>query len=386
MYRTAVILVAALAALAGVLVLAALALGAIRYESRTGYYGPVFDADGTGIYTIRRDARGIVLGFGWEMLTPPARVYVLTDRLSLRRISLADGAEEVLETWDETPLSGSQSKEYQGRIFGYPQMRLEAAEGQVSYLVRYDRRDADTTPEFRLAGIWKTDGGGAKGNWITGTTYPPGLGSPVLSGRWEVVSMRDSEGMPGGILLVDEKKGETRLLKTTAPLQDQYPHGLTAPDYDGLLRRTEIERLQLLTDTRRDLIAKFTAEGMNEGAATLAANTAMQEMNLLPRPPSLTATPVPDSTAEGRTVFDISAMEFTVGLFADIAQAISHPGTAVEKGGTYLRHQDFDTSERLNQWLADGNRKFLIRTDAGLFELNVTRYSWPGNIPESPDP
>lgn len=64
----------ALIAFAGLLVLAALvyALGLAGVERYTGYFAPVWDGPGKGIYFIQRDTRGAVWGFGWEHFSPPA--------------------------------------------------------------------------------------------------------------------------------------------------------------------------------------------------------------------------------------------------------------------------------------------------------------------------
>ena len=60
-------------------------------------------------------------------------------------------------------------------------------------------------------------------------------------------------------------------------------------------------------------------------------------------------------------VFTISDEEFRVGLFQDIERAIQHPGTAEEKGGTYVLHQNYDTSGRINAYLKRTSGRHVLR-------------------------
>ena len=70
-------------------------IAAVR-RSADGYFSPQFTPDGAAVVVVVRQARALVLGFGYEMFTPPARVLVTRDRFSVVRVALADGRVETL--------------------------------------------------------------------------------------------------------------------------------------------------------------------------------------------------------------------------------------------------------------------------------------------------
>ena len=123
-----------------------------------------------------------------------------------------------------------------------------------------------------------------------------------------------------------------------------------------------------------DLAAKYQAEGLNEGAATLRAYDAMEEMGYLAKSPRLVATPLEAPPAEVR-VFDIPAEHFRVGLFQDIAAAIAAPGQQVKTStGAYLKYYDDELGPDLNAWREAGNDRFAARTGGALYLLEVRRF------------
>jgi hypothetical protein len=68
--------------------LALAAVGLVTVERHTGFFAPVWDAEGDGIYYVQRDSFGITWGFGWEHLSPPAYSYVVSDEFRLRHLDL----------------------------------------------------------------------------------------------------------------------------------------------------------------------------------------------------------------------------------------------------------------------------------------------------------
>ncbi|HEY5700461.1 MAG TPA: hypothetical protein VIT83_00050, partial [Gammaproteobacteria bacterium] len=119
------------------------------------------------------------------------------------------------------------------------------------------------------------------------------------------------------------------------------------------------------------LVSEFRRQGLSDGDARLRTTDALQELGYLDKPPTITATVV-DAPAPNGTVFRISRQEFLVGLFQDIDRAIRAPGTPVEHStGTYLRHTDFETSEKLKRFLKDGGTRFYVDTGSGFYELQI---------------
>jgi hypothetical protein len=100
----------------------------------------------------------------------------------------------------------------------------------------------------------------------------------------------------------------------------------------------------------------------------------MEELGYLPKDPRLVATLVATLPSDVR-VFDIPADYFVVGLFQDIAEAMSKPGEEVHTGtGTYLKYYDDDLGPRLKDWRAAGNDRFAVRTGGQLYLLEVRRF------------
>ena len=102
-----------------VLAAGAYALGMAGYERHSGYFAPVWDKTGKGIYYFQRDTSGFIWGMGWEHFSPPASSYVNSDSFSLRHVDAEDGTIKVLQTWTDSPLVNRVTKHYRGRIFNF---------------------------------------------------------------------------------------------------------------------------------------------------------------------------------------------------------------------------------------------------------------------------
>ena len=99
----------------------------------------------------------------------------------------------------------------------------------------------------------------------------------------------------------------------------------------------------------------------------------MEELGYLRRGPRLTAMKLPGPPSSG-PVFEINPQEFDVGMFSDLGKALAAPGTAVKKSmGKYVIHDDFDTSKRLNAWLADGNDSFVVLHRDVYYQVTLSR-------------
>ena len=80
--------------------------GVLAFERHRGYFAPVWAPDGQHVYVIERKTQGLIWGLGWEGFSPPANSYVISDRLALGRLNIANGKLETLERFDDSPIAG----------------------------------------------------------------------------------------------------------------------------------------------------------------------------------------------------------------------------------------------------------------------------------------
>jgi hypothetical protein len=112
---------------------------------------------------------------------------------------------------------------------------------------------------------------------------------------------------------------------------------------------------------------------LSEGDAALEAIRGMQRLGLYPKPTTVTATRVAAADPSA-PLFTITDEEFQVGIFQDLREAIDKPGQEVEKSGSYVIHQNFDTSRRLNEFLADRrDATFFVEADGAIWRMDVRR-------------
>src|SRR5262245_48206337 len=85
----------------GILLLAVVAaawrIGYMAAPHETGYFAPGFAPDGQSVFTIAREVRAAISGFGAEFFTPPATVRMLSDRFRLIQIRVPDGRVTTVE-------------------------------------------------------------------------------------------------------------------------------------------------------------------------------------------------------------------------------------------------------------------------------------------------
>ena len=62
---------------------------------------------------------------GWEFFSPPAWVYIFSDRFDLRRLDSVSARSEVLEAFETSPLVGRVTRNYRGRIFNFVSARID---------------------------------------------------------------------------------------------------------------------------------------------------------------------------------------------------------------------------------------------------------------------
>lgn len=367
--RTWAALVVAGIVLAGGLALAL--LGLVTVERHTGFFAPVWDAEGDGVYYVERDSFGVTWGFGWEHFAPPAYSYVMKDDFRLRHLDLGSAEPETLGRWSPSPVEGRITRHYRGRIFNTVSARVEATPDGASYVVSMSIPRVPSSEQWSIEGMW-SEAAGASGEWRSGWAGPTAAPDEVLAGGIEVMSVPGVESYPAAILAVSAD-GDARVLVRNDDFHDLYPEGVPAELIAERSRREQIERAREFKRVQSELEARYESEGLHEGSATLQAYRDMEELGYLPKRPRLVATPVDDVSPDVR-VFDIPADYFDFGLFQDIAAAIAAPGTEVDTDtGTYLQYYDDELGPRLRDWRAQGNDRFGVRTGGRTYVLSVSR-------------
>ncbi|HUE47241.1 MAG TPA: hypothetical protein VMO81_13405 [Aestuariivirgaceae bacterium] len=350
--------------------LALAGLGLFAVERHTGFFAPVWDADGEGIHYVERSSFGVVWGFGWEMLTPPAYSYVVSDEFRLRHLELGASEPTTLAHWPASPVESRITRNYRGRIFNPASARVEVKPDGVSYRINMSIPRVPRSERWSIEGTWSQTG--ASGAWREESAGPtPGSERALVDGI-ELLTVGGRESYPAAILAVDAD-GNADVMVHNDAFEEIYPDGVPAETLAEWSRRDQIEHVRKFRRVQSELEARYEGEGLNEGAATLQAYRDMEELGLLPKRPRIAATQVDEAPVDVR-VFEIPADYFTVGLFSDIAEAIASPGSEVDTGtGSYLQYYDDELGPQLRAWREDGNDRFAVRTRGRTYVLTVTR-------------
>jgi hypothetical protein len=342
-------------------------LGLWSVERHTGFFAPVWDDRG-GVYFIQRDAFGASWGMGWEFFTPPASTYLMSDEFSLRYLA-KDGSVEVLQSWDSSPLVGRVTKHYRGRIFNTVGAKVEPRADGAEFAVRLQIPRVPRSESWALVGEWSR-GKPSTAVWEEKWAGGMGVADQVLRDGVELIAVQGPEAFPAAILAV-KADGTYDVLQKNARFDGYYPMGVSPLRIEQRSRRKLIERGRTFKKTHAELVAKYTAQGMLEGAASLRAYDDMEEMGLLAKRPRLVAWRRDDG-GDNLPVFDIPPDYFKVGLFGDIAEAIKMPGEEVRTDtGDYLKYYDDDVGVRLKKWRGDGNREFIVVTGGVRYHMEV---------------
>jgi hypothetical protein len=319
------------------------------------------------VYFIERETSGFTWGLGWEKFTPPAKAYVQQDSVSLKRFHRETGTVETLDTW-ETPVQGRVIREYRGRIFNTMSARVDTSGDGVDYLLRMSVPRVPQSEQHFLKGRWTPGAHGA--GWTDQWGGMTGYAENVLVQGREVLTVPGREYFPAAIVETADNR-DYEVLVSNPAFDDLYPEGIPTKVLQERSRRPLIERARKLRQVHAELVREGREQGLSEGDAELRAADRMEELGYYPKGPRLIASEI-EQAAPGGEVFEISEMEFTVGLFRDIRSAIESPGREVKKSmGRYIIHRDFDTSQRLNEWLGSGQTEFVVAYDSRRFLLRV---------------
>ena len=354
--------------------LGAAGLAAACRHSDVGYFSPQFTPDGSAVVVVVRDARALVVGLGYDMLTPPAHVRVTHDRFAITSVAIAGGRVEALKRFPASPVEGTWIETYRPGLYGSAQAHLRwATPEELEYEIGVTVPRQPTSETYVMRRRWDAE----KRVWIESAPWErgwAGMGGDEpsqLSGDREVVAVRVGRAMPCAVVIVTKEQDSARPILETSECRKAHPNGYAVAALTDVLRRPSIERAAHLKRTNEQLVAAARARGLPENDAALEAIRGMQRLGLYPKPSTIMATRV--EHAEARTpVFVISDEEFRVGLFTDIRQAIDRPGEEIEKAGDYVIHRDFDTSRQINQYLADRkDTEFFVQADGALWRIVV---------------
>jgi hypothetical protein len=345
----------------------------VAYRHHTGYFAPVFAADGRSVYAIERAASGVTVGFGYQFWSSPATVFMRRDRHTLINVALDTTVVRLAEL-PLSPLTGGRLSAYHGSILGSAAAHLRPERDGLAFETSVTRHDSPLSRTFTLRGRWEPGPGrlAEMPRWRESPTSMAGLEDAQLSGPLEVVAVPGEEGFPCAIVTMHRDTGAVRTLRATPECAAPDARGRSAGEIAALSRRAEIERAATIRRTHAELVAEGLAGGLTEGEAILRANKGMERLGYYPRSPALTATA---ATCAGPNLFAISAEELAVGLFPDIQGAIAAPGEAVDKAmGDYVRHDAYDTSRQLNDFLRDpAHVSFLVQTAGRCWALRISR-------------
>jgi len=338
--------------------------GQLSVEQHDGYYGPIWSADGRKVYYFSRDTTGLVAGPGWEFFTPPAQVYIYMDDMTLNERDVETGQSRQLHRFALTPHIGRFTPHYHSRIFGWVDTRIEETPVGLEFAAAFSTRVQPISEQWLYRGVIR-DGEVNTDGWTHGDLQG-GASEQVLSRGLELMVVRGPEAYGTAILAVREDASYEILLKTAA-------FDPTMVKEENLLarsRRRDIERVRNFRKVQTELESKYRDQGLNEGAATLAAYDEMEAGGILPRSPRINAESI-QRVPEGQPVFEIPPAYFSAGLFQDIAAAIASPGEKVKTNtGDYLQYYNDDVGVRLKTWRRTHD-DFFVKSGGNLWHLRV---------------
>jgi len=338
-----------------------------------GVFAPAYGEAGSLLYFLHRETRGTSIGPGWEHFTPPARVHASHDVFSLRRLDLASGEIDLLESWPRSPVVDRTTSRHRGRVFGIPQTRIRVVGDRVEYRIRLSIPRQPTSELHGLSGVWRP-GAAERGEWSEGRVELSGHDRTPLNGRCEAIAVPGPESYPSAIVAFDESTNDVEVLVETPAYEEMHSDGVPTEWLRERARRADIERIEHLRTMRAELLQRFRREGLSEMEAALAANKEMQRLGLYPKPPTLVARAVSagETPTDEWPHFVIPEGEMRSGVFPDIEKALAAPGSEIDKSmGSYIIHRDYENSAKLNTYLGAGGRTFYVTYDQATYEVTL---------------
>ena len=340
-----------------------------RIDRIETFHAPVFGPGGGDVYYLTRNAWGISWGPGVEFFTPPAAIIVLSDRFLLQRTSRKTGDTTTIHTW-RVPQQLKPQTHYRNYLFGLPDCELKWEGRTLHYKIGLDFLPNE--PPYLTVKEWTIGSWNADANtfaeleiWKAGYHSTDRWTEQILYGLFEIVGYKNQ-----ALILLDSGTQARRPLRVSHFGGAKLAAEILTADLRDYSHRAQLERSRTIRETYANTVADLRVQGLSEGEAMLQANDEMEKKGYYPKTPKLVATKV-DAARQGVRVFEITNDEFRFGLFQDIGEAITRPGSEVHFHGKYITHRYFGTSRQLNEHLDAGNRTFIVKCDKGLFLLTV---------------
>jgi len=369
-------LVGLVASIVGVTVVTvALGIGLVTFQRNEGVFAPVYGPDRRYVYYVARHTAGVTWGMGHEFFSAPANGYAWSDTVSLRRVTIAGGAVEVLESWPETPIKRRVVRNYQSGMFEHLRAQLRVRDdGAVHYRIAMSVTRVPASESYRIAGAWRETGAAERGEWEPGHAGISGYDEWPLHGDSEVMAIPGPAAFPPAIVVFDHATGVIEVLVEGCKFDREYPDGVARELVESRSHRAAILRIREMERVHAELTAKYLADGLMSNDAALRVIDDMKRLGYYPKSPYLTARAVGADEVSEVPLFDITEREMQSGIFEDIRRAVADPGAEVEKSmGTYVTHQDYTNSARLNAYLDSGGTVFRVRHMGEVFELKLER-------------
>ena len=293
------------------------------------------------------------------------------------------GRVEILKSWPASPVEGQYMRTYRGRAFSTASTQLRwVDEKNLEYRIGMRIPTQPASERYFVSRIWNnvTNEMVEKDQWNQDWLAISGGSEPTLSGDWEVITAKGEEAFPCAIVALHSSSTEVRVLLKDSACDRVYPDGISPTDVEQYSRRDDIERVQDFKDAYERLTAEGLAAGMTPYEASSYVTRGMRELGYYPTPPQLVARMLSDQEVAAlrreqalEPIFTIIEMQFTVGLFRDIEQAIRNPGQEFDKAGKYIIHNDYTTSQELNAALGNGVDQFYIGYSGRTYEMKIVK-------------
>ena len=326
-------IIALIASIVGVTVVTvALGIGLVTFQRNEGVFAPVYGTDGRYVYYVARHTAGVTWGMGHEFFSAPANGYAVSDTVSLRRVNIADGAVEVLETWPETPVKRRIVRNYQSGMFEHLRAQLRVRDdGAVDYRIAMSVTRVPLSESYRLAGAWRETGSAERGEWEPGHAGISGYDEWPLDGDLEVMAVPGPAAFPPAIVVFDHGTGTIEVLVEGRKFDREYPDGVARELVESRSHRAAILRHREMARAHAELTAKYLAEGVMSSDAALRVIDDMKRLGYYPKSPYLMARAVGAGEVSEVPIFDITEREMQSGIFEDIRRAVADPGAEVDK-------------------------------------------------------
>lgn len=342
-----------------------------RYDRDHTLHSPIFSNGGSNIYFISRRTSGISWGPGIEFFTPPAKVIFLSDRFQLNSIDIKTKGIKILHTW-KIPHDSEPKLQYRNWLFGVPGTELIIMGGKIHFKIGLDVFK-DNVPYAKynewLVGYYDIENNITveTKHWEQSSEMPNQWPEEILFGDLEVMNYKNK-----AILIHNSKTNDINVLlkaNTEASVSDEFVKTINLSE---LSYRKQLERLRILRETNASLIERFKKEGYPEIEAHLRAGDELEKMGLYPKSPKIKAKSVAKAGGDF-VIFKITKEEFAFGLFPDIEKALQKEGEEIHFWGNYIRHRDYDTSDKINAYLSKGHSSFYVMTDGRAYLLTIER-------------